>query len=179
VTIDEVWTGWLDLLHLHTLLGTACNYSATAYLHILQFTTAPSKAFPACCVFNSRSLATASNGGDSSAPRAQVFPVQPPVQKSCQLSTLLSLPCRAQLRCQHSTDSLPSLLNYLRLPILNWLVAPIAFPITTLHGPTRKLRFQQFLCRCYRRLQIRCIETAVFWFTYCTATAVLVTILRL
>jgi hypothetical protein len=36
--------------------------------------------FPACCVFTSRSQATASNSGDSSASRAQVFSSPPPVQ---------------------------------------------------------------------------------------------------
>jgi hypothetical protein len=57
----------LDLL---TLLGTTGNYSATADLNTLHFTTAPAKPFPACCV-NRRSLATASNSGDSSASRAK------------------------------------------------------------------------------------------------------------
>jgi hypothetical protein len=37
--------------------------------------------FPGCCVFISRSLATASNNGDSSASRAQVFSSQPLVQR--------------------------------------------------------------------------------------------------
>jgi hypothetical protein len=42
----------------------------------------PLSLFPACCVFTSRSLATASNSGDSSAPRAQVLSSQPPLQNS-------------------------------------------------------------------------------------------------
>jgi hypothetical protein len=82
--------GWiLDLL---TRLGTTSNYSAIADLHTLQFTTIPAKPFPARCVFNSRSLAMASNSGDSSASRAQVLLWQPPMQNSChfpQLSTQL------------------------------------------------------------------------------------------
>jgi hypothetical protein len=49
------------------LLATI-NYSATANLHYSQITTALAKPFPASYVF-SRSLATASNSGDSSAPR--------------------------------------------------------------------------------------------------------------
>jgi hypothetical protein len=39
---------------------------AIANFHDSQITTAPDKNFPACCVFTSRSLATASNRGDSS-----------------------------------------------------------------------------------------------------------------
>jgi hypothetical protein len=59
--------------HVHTRLGTTSNYSATANLHNSQITTAPAKPFPACCVFTSSSLATASNSGDSSASRSQVL----------------------------------------------------------------------------------------------------------
>jgi hypothetical protein len=55
----------MDLIgRLYTRLGTASSYSATAYLHNSQITTAPAKPFPACCVFTSRSLATAYNSGD-------------------------------------------------------------------------------------------------------------------
>jgi hypothetical protein len=61
-----VWT--LDLL---TPLGTASNYSATAYLPSSQFTTATSS-----------SLATASNSGDFSASRAQVLP-SPTLIQNC------------------------------------------------------------------------------------------------
>jgi hypothetical protein len=74
-------TGIID--HLYTPLGTTSNYSAIANLHNLQITTAPLKLFPACCVFNSLSLATASNSGDSSVSRAH------PAMNSCQLSTQL------------------------------------------------------------------------------------------
>jgi hypothetical protein len=55
------------IAHLYTQLGTTGNYSATANLHNLQITTEPAKTFPACCVFTSRSLVTASNSRDSSA----------------------------------------------------------------------------------------------------------------
>jgi hypothetical protein len=72
-------------------------------------------------VFISRSLAKASNSGDSSASRAQVLSSQPPVQTSAlnrQVTTivqsLINFPCRAQLNCQHST---------------NW-TAPVLFFIT-------------------------------------------------
>jgi hypothetical protein len=51
-------------------------------------TTAPSKPFPACCIFISRSLAAASNSDDSSASRAQVLSSQPPcAEHSSQLAT--------------------------------------------------------------------------------------------
>jgi hypothetical protein len=64
---------WTDLLtRLHTSLGTTSKYSAVADLYTLQITTTPAKLFPACCVFSSRSIATASNSGDSSASRAHV-----------------------------------------------------------------------------------------------------------
>jgi hypothetical protein len=74
----------LDLLR---PLGTTSNYSAIANLHTLQITTARAKTFPAYCALTTRSLATASNSGDSSASDTQVLLSQPPVQDSCQLST--------------------------------------------------------------------------------------------
>jgi hypothetical protein len=75
--------GFID--HLYTQLGTTSNYSATANLHTLQITTAIAKPFPACCIFTSRSLTTASNSGDSSASRSQVLSSQAPVQNSTEL----------------------------------------------------------------------------------------------
>jgi hypothetical protein len=54
------WT--LDLL---TQLGSTNNYSATANFQTLQITAANTKSSPACSVFNSRSLATASISGES------------------------------------------------------------------------------------------------------------------
>jgi hypothetical protein len=68
--------------HLYTPLRTTSNYSAIANLHTLQFTTAPVKSFKACCVFISRSVATDSNGWNSSASHAQVLSSQPPMQNS-------------------------------------------------------------------------------------------------
>jgi hypothetical protein len=56
--------GFID--HLYTQLGNTSHYSATANLHNSQITTAPAKPFPVCYVFTSRSLATASNSGNSS-----------------------------------------------------------------------------------------------------------------
>jgi hypothetical protein len=57
-------------------------YSATANLHDSEITTAPAKPFPACCIFTSCSLITASNSGVSSASRAHVLPSMTPV-KNC------------------------------------------------------------------------------------------------
>jgi hypothetical protein len=88
VTIKKVCIGERNYWPL-TPLGTIRNYSAIANLHILQNTTAPAKRFPACCFFTSRSLATASNSGDSSASFVQVLSSQPSAQNFCQLSTQL------------------------------------------------------------------------------------------
>jgi hypothetical protein len=87
--------------------------SAIANLHTLQNTTTPAKPFPACCVFNSRSLATDSDSGDFSASRGYVItarrishnwtlhsrPYRTPLNWSPTTiaPSLLSLPCRAQL----------------------------------------------------------------------------------
>jgi hypothetical protein len=68
--------------HLYTSFRTANNYSTTANLHNSQITTAPSKPSFQPHVLIGRSLATASNSGDSSASRAQVLSSQPLVQSS-------------------------------------------------------------------------------------------------
>jgi hypothetical protein len=78
--------GFID--HLYTPLGTKSIYNAIANLRTLQIATAPAKSFPACYVLTSRSLATASNSGDSSASRAQVILSQLPMQNSCQIPQL-------------------------------------------------------------------------------------------
>jgi hypothetical protein len=57
--------GFID--HLYTQLAATNNYNAIVNLHTLQITTAHAKSFPACCVFTSRSLVTASNSEESSA----------------------------------------------------------------------------------------------------------------
>jgi hypothetical protein len=81
VTVDGVWIGeWID--YLYTRLGTTSCYSGTASLHSIHITTVSAKYFPACCVFTSRPLATASNSGDSSVSRAQVLYSRTPVQSS-------------------------------------------------------------------------------------------------
>jgi hypothetical protein len=124
--------GFID--HLYTALRTTSNYSIIANLHILQITTAPAKPFPVCFVI-SHSLATASNSGDSSASCAQVLSSQPSMQNSTlnqQLTTAM---------LEASSHQSPNLLFSGRLST-NW-VTPTVFLINTLHGPSRKHRFQQ------------------------------------
>jgi hypothetical protein len=69
-TIDGVRIGELDLLTTYTYHSELQVITAPMPSKI---TTAPAKPFPACCVFNSRSLATDTKSGDSSASRAQVL----------------------------------------------------------------------------------------------------------
>jgi hypothetical protein len=70
----------------------------------------PLSLFPACCVFISCFLATASNSGDSSGSRAQVLSSQPSVQCSIELfftarlSTLNSNIVPSQFSMQSSTE---------------------------------------------------------------------------
>jgi hypothetical protein len=180
-------------MYVYKAFGTTSNYSAIANLHPLEITTAPAKPFSACCVLTSRSLATACNSGDSSASRAQILVSQPPVQNSCQLCQFflallaeLNWTVNPQLTCCHRFSIIrlaaishqpPSLLFTGWLSVNNWTGSPsIVFLMITLHGPNRKHSFQQFLYCWYRRLPTRCLETAVCWIAYCTATAVLVTI---
>jgi hypothetical protein len=105
-------------------------------------------------------LATASNCGNSSASCSQVLLSQPSVKNS--LSTvnsiislsLLSLPCRAQLNCQLTT---------------NW-IARIVFFITTLQrqNRTKNTVFNNNSIVVEASLRIRCLETGCITpFFYC------------
>jgi hypothetical protein len=97
--------------------------------------------FPARCVFISRSLARDSNNGVPLASRARSSYHSHPCRTlvNYQLKTIapsfISLPCRAQLHCQPSTDS------------LNWPGVPAIQPRG---GPNRKHRLYQFFY-CYGR----------------------------
>jgi hypothetical protein len=66
----------------HSELGAITALLLTSTLYKSQD---PLRLSPACCVFISRSLATASNSGDSSASRAQVLPSSR-VELNCQLN---------------------------------------------------------------------------------------------
>jgi hypothetical protein len=70
----ECWIGyWIYWPLTHTLLETTRNYSAISNLHNSQIITAHARSYPACCVFNSRSLATASKSGDPLTSRVQIL----------------------------------------------------------------------------------------------------------
>jgi hypothetical protein len=118
-------TGFIG--HLYIPLVSTSSYSATANLHNSQFITAPSKPFLAF-VFTSRSLATASNSGDSSASHAHVVP-SPTLLQNC-LPAVYSGALSPVLccSCQLPTISLPSLLYYsdnCQLPRLSQLSVSI------------------------------------------------------
>lgn len=68
------------MVHLYTPLGTTV-ITALSLLSTVH-KSLHAKSSPACSVFNSRSLATASNCGDSSAFCAQVLSSQTPLQRS-------------------------------------------------------------------------------------------------
>jgi hypothetical protein len=68
--------------HFNTRLGSRSDYSVTANLHNSQIITEPAKPFSNPLCLHQPFLATASNGGNSSASRAQVLSSQPPVQNS-------------------------------------------------------------------------------------------------
>jgi hypothetical protein len=74
---------WMDLLNTYTHHPELQEITALSPFSTLykppQHSLNP---FPACCIFISRSIVTASNTRDSSASRAQVLSSQPPMQNS-------------------------------------------------------------------------------------------------
>jgi hypothetical protein len=82
----EYWRGlgwWMNLLNTYTHDTELHAITGPPLIFIIHKSTQhPLSPFPACCVFTSRSLATASNSGDCSASRAQVLSSQPPNQNS-------------------------------------------------------------------------------------------------
>jgi hypothetical protein len=124
-TVLLVWGSGLDIAfidYLYSQLVTTSNYSATANLHTLQITTASAKSFPACCVFTCRSLVTASNSGDYSAP----------AHKSA---------------LNGGSIPTPSVLH--SLSYRTNLVAPAVFLITLRHGPLRPHCSFSYANRCH------------------------------
>jgi hypothetical protein len=138
LTIDGVLDRILDLLAIYTQLGTTSNYSPIANLHHLQITTAPSKIF-------------------------HPLVSSPAVHWQRLLTVEILHALKSSLnRGFHSTAAFPHRLHY-----RTDSVATIVFLITPLHGPSRKHRFQQYLCFCMRAvvagmcLPSRCLETNV------------------
>jgi hypothetical protein len=116
VTIDGVWTGywiyWQTCTHQSEIqVITALSLSSTIH----RSPHHPLSLFPACRVFNSRFLATAS--------RAHVVTIRRisrnwTLVNSTIAPSLLSLECRAQLNCQPSTNSFTNQL--LHFTSLSW-----------------------------------------------------------
>jgi hypothetical protein len=71
---------WMDLLTTYTHNSELQAITAPSLISTIHKT--PAKPFPACCVFTSYSLSTASNSGDSSASHAEVLSSQPPAKDS-------------------------------------------------------------------------------------------------
>jgi hypothetical protein len=89
----------------------------------------PLSLLPACCVFTSRSLRTASNSGDSSASRAHVATVR---RISCNWTLVDCQPSYSAISSQ------PSLQSSTQLPTFNRTDNLIVFKITPRRGPHRK-----------------------------------------
>jgi hypothetical protein len=115
VTIDGLWTGYSIYVYWHNSelqVIRALSLNSTLYKspqHQLSLLAIG-------CVLLSRSLATESNGGISSASSAQVLLLQPPVQNSYSThsiiaSPLLSLPCRAQISTANPQQTLSIVLS--------------------------------------------------------------------
>jgi hypothetical protein len=92
-----LFNGFID--HLYARPGTTSNYRATANLHSSQIIIATT-----CCVFTSRSLATASNSGSSSTSRARFLPSQSRVQNSSEIASPLLVTSRHGSRRQHRSS---------------------------------------------------------------------------
>jgi hypothetical protein len=107
--------------HLYTRLGTASSHSAVANPHTLQITT---NSFPACCVFSSRSVVTASKSVDSSV---------------------------SALKFSLNGGSLPTD-SFLHRPVQNWLGCPSCLLITPRHGPRRQHRSFSYANRFRRKV---------------------------
>jgi hypothetical protein len=107
-TTDGVWIfKWTTYAHhLELQVITALSLISTIY----KSPQHPLSLFPACRVFINRSLATASNSGDSSASRAQVLSLRLTVQNSTITYQLNYSAISLQPPLQSSTE----------LPTLNW-----------------------------------------------------------
>jgi hypothetical protein len=115
----------------------------------------PLRQFPACCVFNSCSLTTASNSGDSSASRAQVLLSHPPVQKSCQM---------------------PQLTNYaLTIAEINWTYKPSTDSQLSTQSNS-KLLYELWITAnqlVFESIPLRLTTTGIYFFKWTLAVIVL------
>jgi hypothetical protein len=161
VTIEGVLIGELDLL------TTCTHHSELKVITALSLISTPINhytlsLFPACCVSKSRSLATASNSGNSSCSKAHIGTVWRISRNwtlffTAGLSTnLITISCRAKLKFQPQTDNLQ----------LNSLSRPGVLAIQHRGGHNRKHRLQQFLyfvmcdCLAIARMWLTCLPTA-------------------
>jgi hypothetical protein len=88
---------WMNLLTTYTDDSELPAITAPPLISIIHKSPQhPLSLFPACCIFTSRSLATASNSVESSVSRAQILRSQPPVQNS--LSSLSQVKVKVTLR---------------------------------------------------------------------------------
>jgi hypothetical protein len=125
VTIDWVLYWWMNLLITYTHYSELKAITAPPLIyrihkspqHLLSI-------FPACCVFIGRSLATASNSGDSSTSRVQVFSSQPLVQNSTELILSLTLRLAVRwpicLRTKHSSGAYDQIFITVRQLLVCW-----------------------------------------------------------
>jgi hypothetical protein len=147
--------------HLYTQLET--TITALSLITTLYKSSHHPPSLFQSAVLTSRCLVTASNDGGSWASGVQESAHAELIStaNSTIAPSLLSLPCRAQLNCQPSTN----------------LIAPILFFITTSHGPHRKHRSSVVACvfvsagTCVPSL---CSETVFRLFSFCIATVVLI-----
>jgi hypothetical protein len=151
---------WIfDLLtKLYTPLRITRNYMVPANIRTLQFTTAHAKPFPACYALTSRSLATASNSGDSSDSLSEVLP-SPILVQNC-LSATPSTEMDRHLRFASISQHTHSFLftGWLSTPLncqpstfhqlsISW-IAPICLLYSHFARTEQKHRSQQFLSCC-------------------------------
>jgi hypothetical protein len=124
VAIGGIWIGYWVYWHTYThhselQVITTLSLFPTFYKSPQQ----PISLFPACCVLNSRSLATGSNSRDSSAPGAhtvtlrRISATEPLSNVNSTIEpSLLSLPCRTQLHCHPFTELSDPPTNYFTSP---------------------------------------------------------------
>jgi hypothetical protein len=134
MTTDGLWIPSLDLLTTHAHQSEVQVITAPPLIPTIHSSPQhPLSFFPACCFLTSRSLATASNSGDSSASRAQVLYSLTLVQ-NCLPTILLT-----ELDCHSSQPPLKSSTAH------STIKPQLSSCIITLQGPNIQHHFQQYL----------------------------------